>query len=60
MLCPLLLPLQAPFGGGFRAVRRRQAAKGQAREAGISGIALLPHSQLLLVGTEDGQIRICV
>eukprot|EP00873_Tetraselmis_striata_P013323 jgi/Tetstr1/433587/TSEL_022853.t1 len=55
-----VLQLQAPFGGGFRAVRRRAAVKGQPRESAISGIALLPNSQLLLVGTEDGQIRICV
>mmetsp|Transcript_18990 Transcript_18990/g.45352 ORF Transcript_18990/g.45352 Transcript_18990/m.45352 type:complete len:200 (+) Transcript_18990:143-742(+) len=56
-----VLGLQPPFGSSFQAVRRRgPPQKAQPREAAIAGIGVLPHSQLLLLGFEDGNVRVCM
>jgi len=54
-----VLQLQTPFGSSFQAVRRRQSSKGAVKECAIVGLGVLPHSQLLLVGSEDGSVRVC-
>jgi WD repeat-containing protein 81 len=50
--------LQAPWSAVYRPIRLT-SAKGFKESASIVGLALLPYSRLLVVGTDDGHIKIC-
>jgi WD repeat-containing protein 81 len=44
---------------GVRGVGARGSAVREGAQAGIVGLGLLPHSKLLVVGTEDGTLKVC-
>eukprot|EP00884_Botryococcus_braunii_P002444 jgi/Botrbrau1/121/Bobra.0022s0107.1 len=50
--------LQGPLSPTYRPTRLT-SAKGFKESADIVGLALLPSSRLLVVGTEDGYIKVC-
>lgn len=50
--------LSTPTGGVLEAMHVR-SERGVGKPAKIVGLAMLPHSRLLLVGQDSGYVRVC-